>query len=120
MQQVLRQKEPALENRKGVLFLQDNARPHVARVIRDTMQQLGWETLCDPPYSPDLAPTDYHLFHSLDNHLCGKSFTNETDLRQALINFFAFKTPEFYRKRIEQLKTRWQKVLDADGGYFKD
>ncbi|XP_076063419.1 histone-lysine N-methyltransferase SETMAR-like [Oratosquilla oratoria] len=49
-----------------------------------------------------------------------KSFTNEADLRQALTEFFASKTPEFYRKGIEQLETHWQKVLDADGDYFED
>ena len=119
-QQALHQKEPPLVNRKGVLFLHDNAKPHVARAVRDTIQQLGWETLCHPPYSLDLAPNDYHLFHSLDNHFLGKSFTNQTDLRQALTNFYASKAPEFYRKGIKQLKTRWQKVLDADGDYFED
>ena len=120
VQQALQQKEPALVNRKVVLFLHDNARPHIARLARDTIQRLRWETLCHPPYSPDLAPTDYHLFHSLDNHLRGKSFTSEADLRQALTDFFASKTPEFYRKGIAQLETRWQKVLDADGDYFED
>ncbi|XP_076052673.1 histone-lysine N-methyltransferase SETMAR-like [Oratosquilla oratoria] len=120
VQQAFRQKEPALVNRKGVLFLHDNARPHLARVVRDTIQQLGWETLCYPPYSPDLAPSDYHLFHSLDIHLRRKSFTNEGDLRQALTDFFASKNPKFYRKGMEQLETRWQKVLDTDGDYFKD
>ncbi|XP_076057162.1 histone-lysine N-methyltransferase SETMAR-like [Oratosquilla oratoria] len=120
VQQALRQKEPALVNRKGVLFLHDNARPDVTRVVRDTIQQLGWETLCHPPYLPDLAPSDYHLFHSLDNHIRGKSFTNEADLRQALTDFFTSKTPEYCRKGIEQLETRWKKVLDADGDYFED
>ena len=100
VQQTLTQKEPALVNHKGVLFLHDNVRPHVVRVVRDTIQQLGWEALRHPPYSPDLAPTDYRLFHSLDNDLRGKSFTSETDLRQAFTNFFASKTPEFYRKRL--------------------
>ncbi|GFY59519.1 histone-lysine N-methyltransferase SETMAR [Trichonephila inaurata madagascariensis] len=63
---------------------------------------------------------DYLLFHSLDNHLRGKSFTNEADMRQAFTDFFASQTPEFYRKGIEQLETRWKKVLDADGDYFED
>src|SRR5215813_3425618 len=56
----------------------------------------------------------------LGNHLRGKSFTNAAGLRQELTNFFASKTPEFYRKGIAQLETRWQKVLDADGAYFED
>ncbi|GFX13191.1 histone-lysine N-methyltransferase SETMAR [Trichonephila clavipes] len=96
------------------------ARLHVAWVARNTIQRLGWEALCHPLYSPDVAPSDYHLFHSLDNHLRGKSFTNEEDVRQALTDFFASHTPEFYRKGIDQLKTHWRKVLVADGGYFEE
>ncbi|GFU31201.1 histone-lysine N-methyltransferase SETMAR [Trichonephila clavipes] len=67
-----------------------------------------------------LAPLDYHLFHSLNNYLSGKSFTNEADVRKALTDFFASHTPEFYLEGIEQLETRWKKVLDADGNYFED
>ncbi|GFW99901.1 histone-lysine N-methyltransferase SETMAR [Trichonephila clavipes] len=78
--------------------LNDEALPQVARVARNTIQRLGWETLCHPPYSSDLAPSDYLLFHSLDNHLRGKSFTNEADACQALTDFFASHTSEFYRK----------------------
>ncbi|GFS84617.1 histone-lysine N-methyltransferase SETMAR [Trichonephila clavipes] len=110
----------SMVNRKGVLYLHDNARPHVALVAKNTIQRLVWKTLYHPPYSPDLAPLDYHLFYSLENHLRGKSFTNEADVRQALADFFASHTPEFYRKGIEQLEIRWQKVLDAHGDYFKD
>src|SRR5215813_7550181 len=40
VQQALEQKEPALVNRKGVLFLHDNARPHVVQVARNTIQHL--------------------------------------------------------------------------------
>ncbi|GFU21380.1 histone-lysine N-methyltransferase SETMAR [Trichonephila clavipes] len=97
-----------LVNRNWVLLLHENRRMHV-----------GWETLCHPPYSPDLAPSDYHIFHSLDNHLRGKFFTNEADMRQAHTDF-ASHTSEFDRKGFEQLETRWQKVLDADGDYFED
>ncbi|GFY56452.1 histone-lysine N-methyltransferase SETMAR [Trichonephila inaurata madagascariensis] len=120
VQQALHQKEPALVNRKGALLLHDNARPHVERVARNTIQRLGWETLCHPPYSTDLAPSDYHLFHSPDSHIRGKYCTNEADVRQAFTDFFASHIPEFYRKGIEQLKTLWRKGLDVDGDYFED
>ncbi|GFS60985.1 histone-lysine N-methyltransferase SETMAR [Trichonephila inaurata madagascariensis] len=63
---------------------------------------------------------NYHLFHSLDNHFRGKSFPYEADVHQALTDFFASHAPDFYRKGIEQLETRWQKVLDEDGDYFED
>ncbi|GFW16292.1 histone-lysine N-methyltransferase SETMAR [Trichonephila clavipes] len=98
VQQALYQKDPALDNRKGVLLLHDNARSHVTRVARNTIQRLGWVTLCHPLYSPDLAPSGYHLCPSLDNHLRAKSFTNEAYMRQALTVFFASYNPEFYCK----------------------
>ncbi|GFT13615.1 histone-lysine N-methyltransferase SETMAR [Trichonephila clavipes] len=85
VQQALHKKEPALVNRTGVLLLHDNARPHVTWVARNTIQRLGWETLYHLPYSLDLAPSDYPLFRSLDNHLRGKSLTNEADVHQAVV-----------------------------------
>ncbi|GFS75192.1 hypothetical protein NPIL_581081 [Nephila pilipes] len=65
----------------------------VTRVVRDTIQRLGRETLCHPPFSFGFTPFDYHCFHSLDNHLRGKCFTNEADLRQT--DFFASEIPSF-------------------------
>jgi len=41
---------------KRVLLLHDNARPHTLRTV-DTLRALK-----HPPYSPDLAPSDFHLF----------------------------------------------------------
>jgi transposase len=41
--------------------LHDNARPHISKSTREKLLQLGWTTVPHPPYSPDLAPTDYHL-----------------------------------------------------------
>ncbi|GFV27766.1 uncharacterized protein TNCV_4169881 [Trichonephila clavipes] len=56
------------------------------RVSRNTIQRLGWEeTLCYPPYSPDLAPSDCHLFHSLDNHIHG--LNKPSDIKLDLEDF---------------------------------
>jgi len=69
--------------------------------------------------SCNLAQTGYHLFHSLDNHLRGRSFANKGDLRNALTDFFTSKTADFYHQDIVKPEERWQKVLDADGAYFE-
>jgi hypothetical protein len=45
---------------RGVLLQQDNARPHTARATVATIQDLHCECLPHLPYSPNLAPSDYH------------------------------------------------------------
>jgi histone-lysine N-methyltransferase SETMAR len=46
---------------RGVL-LHDNARHHTARATQERIQELQWELLEHPPYSPDLAPSDFSVF----------------------------------------------------------
>jgi len=50
---------------KGVLFLHDNAPAHRALGTQKKLVYLGFQCLDHPPYSPDLAPSDYHLFSGL-------------------------------------------------------
>ena len=47
---------------KGVLFLQDNAPVHTVRVARRALAETGFEEIKHPPYSLDLATSDYFLF----------------------------------------------------------
>ena len=50
---------------KGVLFLHDNAPVHRTLLTQKKMDYLCFQYLDHPPYSPDLAPTDYHLLSGL-------------------------------------------------------
>ncbi|KAG5309270.1 SETMR methyltransferase, partial [Acromyrmex insinuator] len=97
LNQALRQKCPELVNRKGSYpFHYDNARPHTAIITQQKLVQLGWDVLPHPPYSPDLASSDYHLFQSLQNSLNGKSFADQTAVKTYLDRFFASKPQTFY------------------------
>jgi len=46
---------------KGVILLH-NAQPHTAAHTNALIKLFNWEIFDHPPYSPDLAPSDYHLF----------------------------------------------------------
>ena len=41
---------------REVMLFHDNAIPHFANLTKNTIQEMGWEVLPHPPYSPDLAP----------------------------------------------------------------
>lgn len=116
----LQKKRPSLVNRKGVLLLHDNARPHIARVTQEKIMALNMEVLPHPPYSPDLAPSDYHLFRSLQHFLEGKQFINCEEVKTDIECFFASKPEEFYARGIKNLPNRWDYVIDNEGKYYLD
>ncbi|GFU35799.1 histone-lysine N-methyltransferase SETMAR [Trichonephila clavipes] len=97
------QKRPELANRKGVVFHQDNARPHTSVVTRQKLWTLGWEVLMHPPYSPDLAPSDYYLFLALQNFLSDKKFRSREDCENRSLEFYANKDQYFYESGIMKL-----------------
>jgi len=59
---------------KGVLFLRDNASVHRELATQKKLAYLGFQCLDHPPYSPDLAPSDYRLFPGLKKQLKGRHF----------------------------------------------
>ncbi|RVE42527.1 hypothetical protein evm_012823 [Chilo suppressalis] len=67
LKQEVERKPLELINRRGVVFHPDNARPHKSLATHQKLREFDWELLMHPPYSPDLAPSDFHLFRSLQN-----------------------------------------------------
>ncbi|GBP88766.1 Histone-lysine N-methyltransferase SETMAR [Eumeta japonica] len=73
---------------RGVLFLQDNASVHTARVSRQALKDTGFSEIDHPPYSPDLAPSDYFLFSNLKKELRGRRFVNDNQMKMAWLDYF--------------------------------
>jgi histone-lysine N-methyltransferase SETMAR len=53
----------------GIVLPHDKARPHTSRGARTQamLKHFDWELFDHPPYSPDLAQSDYHLLIYLKN-----------------------------------------------------
>jgi hypothetical protein len=74
-------------------------------MTKAAIQEINWEIVPHPPYSPNFAPSDYHLFRSLSNNLRGVSFNNDAEL-QNWLDFFTDKPADFFKRGIENLPER--------------
>jgi len=78
-------------------LLQHNARPHTSAATRDAIQRLDFSVLPHPPYSPDLAPSDFHLFPKLKEHLKGQRFSCDEEVKSVVRKWFHKQNTIFLR-----------------------
>ncbi|GFX49918.1 histone-lysine N-methyltransferase SETMAR [Trichonephila clavipes] len=76
--------------RSGVLLLDDIAVPHTVTAMHNHIATLGWERLHPPPYSPDLATSDFYLFPALKKNLAQSRFGRNVEVKQAIKHSFPF------------------------------
>jgi len=120
LSRALKEKRPQYEQRHDKVILQHyNARPHVAQAIKTYLETLKWEVLPHPPYSPDIAPSDYHLFRSMIHDLSEQKFSSYEDTKKWVDSWLASKDADFFRRGIHMLPERWKKVVASDGQYFE-
>ena len=103
LKQEIVKKRPEPINRKGIVFHQYSARPHTILMTQQKLRYLFWEVLMYPPYSPDLALSDYHLFRSMQNSLNGVKLDFREAFENYLSQFFAEKPRNFYTDGIMSL-----------------
>uniref|UniRef100_A0A8D2J316 Mos1 transposase HTH domain-containing protein n=1 Tax=Varanus komodoensis TaxID=61221 RepID=A0A8D2J316_VARKO len=101
----------------GVLLLHDNAPVHTARVSKAAVRDCGFEEINHPPYSPDLAPSDYYLFSNLKKDLRGKRFSDDEELKAAINAHFLDKEEGYFLHGIEKLISRCNKCIEVMGDY---
>jgi [histone H3]-lysine36 N-dimethyltransferase SETMAR len=113
-------KRPECANRHDkIILLHDNARPHIAKSIKDIIKELNWEELAHPPYSPDIAPSDYHLFRSMAHGLSDQKFKTYLDVKIWLDDWILSKEAQFYYDGLHALPIKWHNVIVNNGNYFQ-
>jgi transposase len=91
------------------VLLHDNARPHTATHTSETLRKLKFDVMAHPPYSPDLAPSDYHLFDPLKEALRGRRFTSNEEVKKAVHAWLTAQPKTFFSEGIRKLVQRWTK-----------
>ena len=83
LSRVLKEKWSHYQARHDKVILQHyNARPHVGRPAKTYLEMLKREVLPHPPYSPDVAPSNYHLFRYMAHGLALQNFRSYEEVQK--------------------------------------
>jgi histone-lysine N-methyltransferase SETMAR len=111
LRDAIRRKYPG-QLARGVL-LQHNARSHTARANRARIQEIQWELLEHPPYSPDLAPSDFNLSGPVKNNPDGKRFPDDVVIETEVRKWLRQQSKDFCAAAFNLLVKRWDKCINV-------
>jgi histone-lysine N-methyltransferase SETMAR len=101
------------------MLLHNNACLHAAARMQAMLQEFDWEVFEHPAYSPDLAPTDFHLFPKLKEFLGGRRFKSDEEVKDAVKEWLNGLAAEIYDECIQKLVTHYDKCLNVGGDYVE-
>ena len=101
------------------LLLHDNAPAHRSHAGQAALLESGFEEMRHPAYSPDLAPSDYHLFSNVKKHLRGQRFSTDNELKYATEEWLKEQSELFYFTGIEKLRDRYKLCIEKGGDYVE-
>jgi len=123
--EILRKLKLAIQSKRGekwddgVFLLHDNAPSHTSKVCKSAISDLGFVEISHPPYSPDLAPSDYFLFPHLKKFLRKKSYSSDEEVEKLTKRWLTKQSESFYSEGISNLRYRWDKCVKVKGEYVE-
>ncbi|KAJ8356626.1 hypothetical protein SKAU_G00194200 [Synaphobranchus kaupii] len=111
---------PYITHNPGVLFMQDNAHPHVARMSMDFLNKHGVVVLDWPPYSPDMNPIE-HIWDILGRRIRRRPAPpqNLVQLRVALQEEWDCIPQRQINGLVTSVPRRINTLQDANGGHTR-
>ncbi|XP_012937689.1 histone-lysine N-methyltransferase SETMAR-like [Aplysia californica] len=106
--------------RPGKNAILHHDRPHTSRHTQDATKSLRLqETLQHPPYSPDLAPSDFYLYPKLKEYLKGKRYADDDEVQEDVRRGFRGKSHEFFADGMRQFIRRWLICINKEDDYVE-
>ena len=111
--------EQAQEQEKDFFVHMDNAPIHKAETVTVEMDQFGLLRAPHPPYSPDLAPSDFYLFGALKSRIRGIEFESSEQIKEWIEAEFEKIPPDELRRVFQLWKLRLQACIELEGHYVE-
>jgi hypothetical protein len=85
----------------------------------ETLWKLKWNPLTHPPYSPDLAPSDFYLFGRLKSDLQGMRFADNDAVIQTVREWIRRQPQAFLKRASGCFQNVGKKYVDSGGEYVE-
>ncbi|CAF1524417.1 unnamed protein product [Adineta ricciae] len=110
------EKRPSAKTR-GIQLHHDNARPHVSGIVLDYLREVKLNVMAHPPYSPDLAPSDFWLFTRLKRNL--GTYPDARSLARGITMELNSIPIEEYQKTCHKWIERMKLCVEHQGNYLE-
>jgi len=103
----------------GILLQHDSVRPCTACSTVATIQDLFFEGLPHLPYSPDLIPSDFHIFDRSKRRLEASLSGSTKRCSRRCMSGCALTQNNFFSRGIHALPNRWNTCMEHNGDYIE-
>ena len=104
----------------GITFQHDNVWPHIARLVRDSLQRNNVNVIPWPARSPDLSPIE-HTWYEMDRRLRRQPRVPQTlqELRNMLQQIWTDIPQDFVRRLVHSMRRRCVACIATRGGHTR-
>lgn len=103
-----------------MLLLHDDAQSHTAHTKVAEIRDLHFECLPHPPYSTDLAVSDFHVFGALKEELLEASLGLMKKFKRQCMTGCASNIRFYFSRGIQALVKRWNKCIESNGDFVEE
>ena len=119
LREAIRRKRPELWRDNSWILHHDNAPAHTALLIQQFLAKHNTVVMPQPPYSPDMAPSDFFLFPTLKRTLKGQRCSTIDEIKTKSQIELKTIPNEAFHQCFSNWKLRWQKCIISQGNYFE-
>lgn len=105
-------------NKKSIWLHLDNSHVHNSKLCHQKYIEFGFRRAPHPPYSPDVAPSDFYLFGFIKEKLKGRKFTSLDELKEAVLEILGTITQAKRKEVFQEWINRCEWIIQQSGAYY--
>lgn len=112
--------EATYPNNNNIVFMQDGAPCHTAKVVQTWLEKniKHWPKDVWPPSSPDLNPLDFSIWAYVQSRACARQHANLDALKVDIVKAWTDMDEDYIRTTCSSFRPRVEAVIAAEGGYI--